>query len=192
MMGAETPDVTRLLHEWSAGNRTAENELFALVMPDLRRVAGYLIRGERKGHSLQATELVNQIYVRLVAARNQNWENRRHFFAIAGRAMRRHLIDHARARPEVDFTTLTGEILIPPAGASLNLALTIDMLLDRMEQVDRNWCQVVEVKYFLGLTDEEAADALDISLRTLQRRWRDARQWLFERLGPENAHRAAP
>jgi RNA polymerase sigma factor (TIGR02999 family) len=192
MMGAETPDVTRLLHEWSAGNRTAENELFALVMPDLRRVAGYLIRGERKGHSLQATELVNQIYVRLVAARNQNWENRRHFFAIAGRAMRRHLIDHARARPEVDFTTLTGEILIPPAGASLNLALTIDMLLDRMEHVDRNWCQVVEVKYFLGLTDEEAADALDISLRTLQRRWRDARQWLFERLGPENAHRAAP
>jgi RNA polymerase sigma factor (TIGR02999 family) len=192
MMGAETPDVTRLLHEWSAGNRTAENELFALVMPDLRRVAGYLIRGERKGHSLQATELVNQIYVRLVAARNQNWENRRHFFAIAGRAMRRHLIDHARARPEVDFTTLTGEILIPPAGASLNLALTIDMLLGRMEQVDRNWCQVVEVKYFLGLTDEEAADALDISLRTLQRRWRDARQWLFERLGPENAHRAAP
>src|SRR5437763_3568014 len=91
-------DITQLLHKWREGSREAENELFTLVLPQLRRLARYLMRGERKGHSLQPTELVDQIYFRMVAAKDRDWQNRRHFFAIASRAMRRHLIDHARGR----------------------------------------------------------------------------------------------
>jgi len=191
-MASESPEITRLLHEWGAGSREAENELFAMVMPDLRRLARYLMRGERKGHSLQATELVNQIYVRLVAAKNQDWRNRRHFFAIAARAMRRYLIDHARARPSVGFASLAIDDLLPGLNPRPDLALTIDSLLEQMAAVQPEWCQIVEIKYFLGLTDEEAADILGIKLRTLQRGWRDARQYLFERLEPANARRAAP
>jgi RNA polymerase sigma factor (TIGR02999 family) len=190
-MASDSADITRLLHEWGEGSREAENELFAMVMPDLRRLAGYLMRGERKGHSLQATELVNQIYVRLVAARNQDWRNRRHFFAIAARAMRRYLIDHARGRPGVDFTPFGPDDMPAAASQGLDLAVTIDRLLEQMEATQPEWCQIVEIKYFLGLTDEEAAEALGIKLRTLQRGWRDARHWLFERLESGNASGAA-
>lgn len=90
-------DVTQLLLKWREGDREAENELFTLVFPNLRRLAHYLMRGERKSHSLQATELVDQLYFRLVAAKDRDWQNRQYFFAIAGRAMRRYLIDYARA-----------------------------------------------------------------------------------------------
>ena len=149
------------------------------------------MRGERKGHSLQPTELVNQIYVRLVAARNQDWQNRRHFFAIAARAMRRYLIDHARGRPGARFTALGPDDLLPGMSPRLDVAVTVDVLLDEMAAIQPDWTQIVEMKYFLGLNDEEAADALGITLRTLQRRWRDARQWLFERLEAGTARRAA-
>src|SRR5580700_3456605 len=104
----KTGDITQLLHKWSEGNRSAENELFALVLPNLRRLAHHLMRGERKGHSLQATELVDQIYLRLVSAKNRDWQNRQHFFAIAARAMRRYLIDHARGRPNAEFIAIEG------------------------------------------------------------------------------------
>src|SRR5271168_3377580 len=101
-------DITQLLQEWRQGNREAENELFTLVTPKLRRLAHYLMKGERKGHSLQATELVDEIYFRLVGAKNVDWRNRAHFFAIAGRAMRRYLIDHARGRPDAEIIPLEG------------------------------------------------------------------------------------
>jgi RNA polymerase sigma factor (TIGR02999 family) len=184
---ADSPDITRLLQQWRAGSSEAENQLFILVMPDLRRLAGYLLRGERKGHTLQATELVNQIYVRLVSAQHQDWQNRRHFFAIAARAMRRYLIDHARGRRGVEFTALAVDDLLPAMSRQLDLAITVDELLKQMEGFQPEWCHIVEVKYFLGLTDDEAAEALGIKLRSLQRSWRDARQWLFERLEASNA-----
>ena len=101
-------DITELLHRWRDGSRDAENELFALVFPDLRRIAQYLMKGERKGHTMQATDLVDQIYLKLVLAKDRDWQNRAHFFAIAGRAMRRYLIDHARARPDAKLVGLEG------------------------------------------------------------------------------------
>src|SRR5258708_35583687 len=101
-------DITQLLHKWREGSREAENEIFALVLPNLRRLARYLMKGERKGHSLQPTELVDQVYFRLVAAKDRDWQNRRHFFAIAGRAVRRHLIDHSRGQRDWAFATLEG------------------------------------------------------------------------------------
>jgi RNA polymerase sigma factor (TIGR02999 family) len=182
-MTPEKGNITQLLKRWGAGSREAENELFELVFPNLRRLAHALMRGERKGHSLQPTELVDQIYFRLVAAKNRDWQNRRHFFAIAARAMRRYLIDYARGRPNANFVTLDGvQNLLPADSGKLELAVTIDGFLDDLAEVKPEWCMLVEIKYFLGLTDEETADAMGLKLRTTQRMWRDARQWLFERM----------
>src|SRR5262252_5756653 len=152
-------DVTHLLHRWREGSREAENELFALVLPNLRRLARYLLKGERKDHTLQTTELVDQIYFRLVRAKDRDWQNRAHFFAIAGRAMRRHLIDHARARPNANFVALDGVMdVLGAESPRVELAITVDRLLDRLEKTNPEWCRLVEVKFFLGLTDEEAAE----------------------------------
>ncbi|HWZ32310.1 MAG TPA: ECF-type sigma factor [Bryobacteraceae bacterium] len=191
-MPDETGDITLLLHEWRAGSRTAENELFALVLPNLRRLAHYLMKGERQGHSLQATELVDQIYLRLVAAKDRDWQNRQHFFAISARAMRRYLIDHARGRPDAEFVALEGiENLFPANSAALDVALTVDRLLDQLAEVQPEWCTLVELKYFLGVTDDEAADMLGLKLRTMQRMWRDARQWLYDHLESKDAKKSA-
>lgn len=179
----KTGDITYLLRKWREGSSDAENELFALVLPNLRRLAHHLMKGERKGHSLQATELVDQIYLRLVSAKDRDWQNRQHFFAIAARAMRRYLIDHARGRPRAEFVALEGiENLLPASSVKLDLAVTIDRLLDELAKTKPEWSTLVEVKYFLGLTDEEAAEMLDLKIRTMQRMWRDARQWLFEHM----------
>ncbi len=180
-MADNASDITGLLQQWRNGDQVAENELFDLVVPDLHRLARYLMSGERKDHSLQATELVDQIYLRLTAAKNRDWQSRRHFFAIAGRIMRRYLIDHARGRPDADFVALEGiENYLPAETEKIDLALTIDHLLNRLAQEHPDWCNLVEVKYFLGLTDDEAAEVLGMKLRTMQRMWSDARQWLFE------------
>ena len=181
-------DITQLLRKWREGSPEAENELFELVTPNLRRLAHYLMKGERKGHTLQATELVDQIYFRLVDAKDRDWRNRQHFFAIAARAMRRYLIDHARGRPDAELIPLE-EIkdFLPADSAKIDLAITVDRLLDQLAATKPEWCRVVEVKYFLGLTDEEAADALGMKLRTMQRIWLDARQWLFTNAEPNRA-----
>lgn len=185
-------DITHLLHQWRDGNPGAEDELFTLVLPQLRRLAHHLMKGERKGHTLQPTELVNQIYFRLVDAKDRDWENRRHFFAIAARAMRRHLIDIGRRRPKAQFVGLEDmENFIPADSPKVELALTVDKLLDKLGTINPNWCTVVEVKYFLAFTDEEAAEALGMSLRTFQRSWLDARKWLFEQMESGNAAASA-
>jgi RNA polymerase sigma factor (TIGR02999 family) len=191
-MPEEKGDVTLLLHQWQQGSREAENQLFELVVPDLRRLAQYLLRGERQGHSLQPTELVDQIYMRLVAAKNRDWQNRRHFFAIAARAMRRHLIDHARARPDAKFVAVEDwQSFLPADSAKVDLAVTVGRLLDELAGTNPEWCNVVELKYFLGLTDEEAAEVLGVKLRSMQRTWRDARRWLFEHLDPRHGQSTA-
>jgi len=128
----------------------------------------------------------------MVAAKNRDWRNRQHFFAIAARAMRRHLIDHARGRPDADLIPLDGfQNLLPADSGKLDLALNVDRLLDQMAEVKSEWCTVVEVKFFLGLNDDEAAEALGMKLRTLQRIWHEARQWLFEHLEVQNARQSA-
>jgi RNA polymerase sigma factor (TIGR02999 family) len=181
-MPEEMGDITLLLHQWQQGSPGVENQLFDLVVPDLRRLARYLMKRERPDHSLQPTELVDQIYFRLVAAKNRDWQNRRHFFAIASRAMRRYLIDHARGRPDAEFIAIDGmENFLPADGAQVELAITVDKLLNELAGTNPEWCSLVELKYFLGLTDEEAAEVLGIKLRTMQRMWRDVREWLFER-----------
>jgi RNA polymerase sigma factor (TIGR02999 family) len=191
-MSEQTGDITLLLHKWRAGSNAAENELFALVLPQLRRLAHYLMKGERKGHTLQPTELVDQIYMRLAAAKDRDWGNRQHFFAIAARAMRRYLIDHARRRPDAEFVAFDGtEHLLRVDSAKLDLAVTVDRLLNQLAETKPEWCALVEVKFFLGLTDEETAETLGLRVRTLQRMWRDARRWLFEHMDSGNAQQSA-
>jgi RNA polymerase sigma-70 factor, ECF subfamily len=191
-MPEEAGNITLLLQTWRAGSRAAESELFAIVMPSLRRLAHHMMRRERKGHTLQATELVDQIYFRMVAAKDRDWRNRQHFFAIAARAMRRYLIDYARGRPDADLVALEGiQNLVPAEGANLDLALSVDRLLTELAEVKPEWCTLVEVKYFLGLSDEEAAETLGMKLRSMQRMWHEARQWLFEHLQVQNARHSA-
>jgi RNA polymerase sigma factor (TIGR02999 family) len=184
-------DITQLLHQWRAGSREAENQLFTLVLPNLRRLAHYLMQRERKGHSLQATELVDQIYFRMVAAKERDWQNRKHFYAIAARAMRRYLIDHARGRPSAEFVALEGlENMLPADSGKIDLAITVDRLLDELSETKPEWSMLVEMKFFLGLTDEEAAEAMGVKLRTMQRSWSDARRWLYTRVEPGHAQSA--
>jgi RNA polymerase sigma factor (TIGR02999 family) len=176
-------DITLLLRQWREGSREAEDQLFQLVLPNLRRLAHYLMLRERKDHSMQATELVGQIYFRMVAARDRDWQSRKHFFAIAARAMRRHLIDHARGRPSGEFVALELlENILPADTAKTDLAITVDRLLDELSETRPEWSTLVEMKFFLGLTDEEVAEAMGVKLRTMQRTWSDARRWLFTRM----------
>jgi RNA polymerase sigma factor (TIGR02999 family) len=190
-MEQPTGEITLLLHQWRAGNREAENQLFTLVLPNLRRLAHYLMQRERKDHSLQATELVDQIYFRMVAAKERDWQNRKHFFAIAARAMRRYLIDHARGRPSAEFVALEGfENILPADSRKVDLAITVDRLLDELAETKPDWSMLVEMKFFLGLTDEEAAEAMGVKLRTMQRTWSDARRWLYTRVEPGHAQSA--
>jgi RNA polymerase sigma factor (TIGR02999 family) len=180
-------EVTVLLQRWREGSRPAENKLFELVLPGLQKLAHHFMRYERADHSLQATELVDAIYFRLVAAKDRDWHNRKHFFAIAARAMRRYLIDHARAKPAGEIVSI-GTLELPAMQNHVETALTVDRFLDELAETHPDWSTLVEMKYFLGLTDEEAASAMGLKLRTMQRMWRDARQWLFVRMESGRAH----
>lgn len=191
-MSENAGDITLLLQKWRGGSRAAENELFAVVMPNLRRLAHYMMRRERQGHTLQPTELIDEIYSRMVAAKDRDWRSRQHFFAIAARAMRRYLIDYARGRPSARFVALEGiQNLVPADTAKLDTALNVDSLLNQLAAVQPEWCTLVEVKYFLGLNDEEAAEILGLKMRTMQRMWHDARQWLFQHLEETNVRSSA-
>lgn len=180
-MEARPHEVTELLERLGAGDREAEGRLFELVMPELRRLAQHLLNGEHRHHTLQGTELVNQVYLRLAGA-ELSLRNRAHFFAIAARAMRRELIDYARRRPDAVFLPLDGvpEAVVARSG-QWELALVIDQLLDRMREILPVECSIVELKFFFGMTDEEIAEVLALPLRTMQAKWQDARIWLFER-----------
>lgn len=176
-------EVTELLHAWGKGDRDVEERLFDLVLPDLRKLAGWMMSRERRDHTLQATVLLNEVYCRLVGARERDWQNRSHFFAVAGRAMRHLLIDYARARPKAQRIEMEGvELNLAERDQQLDLAIVIDTLLEEIQATHADWCSIVELKFFLGFTDEETAEALGLPLRTIQRRFSDARRWLYERL----------
>ena len=182
-MEAKTHEITRLLHQWHSGDRDAESRLFELLMPDLHRIAAGYFRRERPGHTLQPTALVNEGFLRLAAAKHVDWQDRGHFFVIAARIMRRCLIDHARSRPPGDFLSIEGlPASVLATHSNLEVAIAVDTLLEELAVESRRRCSVVEMKFFLGMNDEEAADALGLSLHTFQREWYRARKWLFERL----------
>jgi RNA polymerase sigma factor (TIGR02999 family) len=181
----QSGQITELLRRWREGDAESEKQLFEIVMPNLRRLAHYLMKSERKDYSLQATELVSEAYLRLIAAKDRDWQNRKHFFAIAARVMRRILIDLAR-RPKVEVVPIEPAHDLPSVWPPVG-AVIFGELLDELARVYPDWCTVVEMKHFLGLTDDEAAKEMRVPLRTLQRMWLDARKWLFARMEPRNA-----
>ncbi len=176
------PQVTRMLVDWSQGNREAAVQLMPLVYDELRVIArGYLQR-ERADHTLQATALVHEAYLRMVDQTQLTWKNRAHFFGVAAQVMRRILVDHARrhrtekrggdwAKVELDEARLSA------TARPVDLIALDEALLD-LAKLDPRQSQIVELRFFGGLTIEEAAEVLDVSPRTVRRDWRIAKAWL--------------
>jgi RNA polymerase sigma factor (TIGR02999 family) len=180
------PDLTGLLQAWNDGDPEAMNELMPLVYAELHRLARANLRGERADHTLQATALVNEAYVRLVGQTRVRWQNRAQFFGTAAQFMRRILVDHARDRlsakrgggaPRVELD----EALLATSERGIDL-LALDAALERLERLDPRQGRLVVLRFFGGLTIEEAAAVLDISPATAKREWTTARIWLRREL----------
>jgi RNA polymerase sigma factor (TIGR02999 family) len=182
-VAANSENITLLLQQWGTGDQEAEARLFELLMPDLRRIAALCLRRERPGHTLQRTELVNEAFLKLAKAKNIDWRDRGHFFAIVTVKMRRFLIDYARKKPRVELLSLVGLPEHVIAGRTrLEAAVAVDRLLDELEKESPRTCSVVVLMSYLGLSSKEAADNLGIGIRTVEREWHDGRKWLFQRL----------
>jgi RNA polymerase sigma factor (TIGR02999 family) len=182
------PDVTDLLLSWRQGDAAALDRLVPLVYDELRRVASRCLRGESPGHALQATALVHEAYLRLVDVDRLTFTNRAHFFGVAATLMRQLLVDHAR-RQRTDkrgggVTMLSLDEASPAASSASVDVLALDQALDALSAIDSRQCRIVELRFFAGLTIDEAATALGISPATVEREWALAKAWLFRRLSP--------
>jgi RNA polymerase sigma factor (TIGR02999 family) len=182
------PDrITVLLGELRRGSDAARAELLTLVYPELRRIAGHYIRQERPDHTLRTTGLINEMYLRLFGGA-PDWQSRAHFFATVAREMRHILVEYARARDakkrpdgrlRISLTDLAGSVA---ADAPDEDVVALDEALTRLETLDPRASRVVELRYFTGLSEREAAEALGVSLSTLKRDWTFAKAWLHDQL----------
>jgi RNA polymerase sigma factor (TIGR02999 family) len=178
--------VTALLERARNGDAAAEAELIPLVYADLRRAAEQLLRGEQAGHTLQPTDLVHEGYLKLVASESADAQTRRHFVAIAARAMRQVLVDHARRRGADKRGAGRIEVRVTNADAGIDVDLAeliaLDDALERLGQRNPRLPRVVELRFYAGLNEEEIADVLGVTARTVQRDWAVARAWLYKEL----------
>jgi RNA polymerase sigma factor (TIGR02999 family) len=176
-MSNTSAEITRWLKAWGKGEDAALDRLTPLVYDELRRRARAYIRYEPPGHTLQPTALVNEAFLRLVDAGDVDWHDRAHFFAVAARIMRRILVDAARARGAVNLVDL------PAVASDLTEQLcALDDALDTLAKMDPRRAQVVDLRFFGGLTVEETGQVLDISTQTVMRDWKLARAWLAREL----------
>ena len=187
-MPPDAPEqITRLLHDWSRGDSTALSRLVEAVYPELRRIAARHLRGERIGHTLQPTAIVNEAYVRLAQQEpGKQWQDRTHFFAVAARVVRAVLIDHARARRaakrgsgavSVELTVADASVPAPPVDL-----LDLDTALRALEGIDPEQGRIVELRYFAGLSIEETAEALGTSPSSVKRGWLVAKTFIRRHL----------
>ena len=179
-------DITNLLVLWRQGDATALDLLVPLVYDELRRVARRQFRGEPSGHALQPTALVHEVYLRLVDVDRMTLKSRAHFFGVASVLMRQILVDYAR-RQRADkrgggVTMMSVDEVSPAAQAPTVDVLALDEALEALSSVDARQCRVVELRFFAGLTIDEAAEALAISPATVEREWAFAKAWLFRHL----------
>lgn len=183
-MGEES--VTTLLAEWSRGDNEALQRLTPLVYEELRRLASHYLRQEGQGHTLQTTALVHEAYLRMVSQDTVDWHGRSHFFGIAARLIRQILVDHARKQqagkrdsggPMISFD----ESVAVPGGGQVDL-VRLDDALTSLAKIDEQQSRIVELRFFGGLSIEEAAQLIGISPRTVKRQWAIARAWLFREL----------
>jgi RNA polymerase sigma factor (TIGR02999 family) len=180
MKTSGTHEVTRLLGEWRNGNERAVAELMPLVYGELRQLAATYLRGERKGHTLQPTALVHEAYLRLVGQSSPDWQSRSHFYGVAARVMRQILVDHARRKQRKKRVgqpvPLEQAVSFQPDRSADLIAL--DISLTDLEKVDARRCQAIELRYFAGLTMDEIAQAMNLSVETVRRDMRMAEAWL--------------
>jgi RNA polymerase sigma factor (TIGR02999 family) len=179
-------DVTALLRAWGQGDAQAGERLAGLVYSELRRTAARHLRRERREHSLAPTALVHEAYLRLVGQRRALWKNRAQFYAVAAQTMRRILVDHARRRRAAKrggswLRVSLAETVAAGDPPDLDL-LALDHALEELGAIDPEKARMVELRYFAGLSLEETAQVMDVSVATLTREWRTARAWLFRRL----------
>jgi RNA polymerase sigma-70 factor (ECF subfamily) len=186
-MSSPPGQVTELLLAWRQGNDDALERLIPLVESELHKLALQYVRREHREHSLQATALVNEAYLKLINWKSVSWSNRAHFFGVAAKMMRRVLVNHARDRGRVKrgsdpmFVSLA-EADAPGKPPSLDV-IALDSALEKLAAFDLRKSQIVEIRFFGGLSEEETAEVLNTSVRTVQREWNLARAWLFRELG---------
>lgn len=179
-------EITQLLVAWGEGDQAALNELAPLVHAELRRLAHHYMGRERPGHTLQTSALINEAYIRLIDWKDVRWQNRAHFFAVAAQFMRRTLVDFARER---HYLKRGGDALQMTLGEAADFSVqrdadlvALDEALLALAEVDRRKAQVVEMRFFGGLSVEEVAEVLSVSKETVMRDWRLAKVWLLKEL----------
>ena len=183
----QTRQITQILRKWSGGNRAALEDLMPLVYDELHKQAARFLNRERRDHTLQATALIHETYLKLIDQREVNWESRTHFFAIAANMMRRILVDYARQKHREkrggDMMKLSLEeaALIVGKERSIDL-MALDEALTRLEKIDEQQARIVELRYFSGLSLEETAEALRVSRTTVANDWSIAKAWLHREL----------
>jgi RNA polymerase sigma factor (TIGR02999 family) len=189
MVQPSVQEITSLLLAWGNGDQMALEKLMPLVYEELRRLARHYMNRQRPGHTLQTTALVNEAYLRLVDSAQVQWQNRAHFFAVSAQLMRRILVDFARARTNLKRGGGAQRITFDEApevsterGADL---IALDDALNTLAAMNPRQSQIVELRYFGGLSEEETAEALKISTRTVRRDWSLARAWLYRELSKE-------
>jgi RNA polymerase sigma factor (TIGR02999 family) len=187
-----TTRLTILIAQLRDGHGEARDKLVTLVYPELRRIAAHYMQHERPEHTLRTTGLVNEMYMRLFGTAHVDWQSRAHFFAAVAREMRHILVDYARARgaqkrPDGRLAISLSDV-DPVGNEDPEDLLALDEALSRLESVDPRASRVVELRYFTGLSEREAAEAIGVSLATLKRDWYFARAWLLDQLGSSARH----
>ncbi len=187
LLTAPVHDVTQLLRAWTDGDAGAGDRLIPLVYAELRRRAAAYLRRERRGHTLQPTALVNEAYLRMVDQRRAVWQNRAQFFAVASQVMRRVLVDRARARKMAKRSgrwarvgLADSELVTQPVDVDV---LALDAALNALAAFDARKSRIAELRFFGGLSLQETAQAMELSVATVERDWQAARAWLFKSLG---------
>ena len=181
-----TNDINRLLRAWSGGDQSALNRLTPIVYEELRRLAHHYMERERAGHTLQTTALVNEAYMRLVDYKRMQWQDRAHFFAVAAQVMRRILVDHARSHnlkrgAGVQHVALD-DVAVVSADRTGDL-VALDDAMNALARLDPRKVQIIEMRFFGGLSVEETAEVLKVSPATVRRDWSIAKFWLYRELG---------
>jgi RNA polymerase sigma-70 factor (ECF subfamily) len=186
MSSAAPQNITGLLVAWSNGDRAALNSLVPLIYAELHRLASRYMRQEGPGHTLNTTALVNEAYLRMVNQKEVNWQNRTHFFAVSAQSMRNILVDMARGRKrqrrggDAEHLSLDESLVFSEERAAELIAL--DDALNELAKIDERKSRIVEMRYFGGLSVEETAEVLQVSVATVDREWRRARAWLYSEL----------
>ena len=185
----QTSEITRILHNWNDGDEEAKELLLPFVYEQLKRQARILMANERADHTLQPTALVHEAFIRLSDDAGIKWENRSHFYGIASKLMRQILIEYARqhnaekrGNHKIHFSIQDRQIPMEERASSI---IVLDEILERLGEIDEQQAKVVEMRFFGGFTNEEIAEALDISERTVKRIWKAARFWLYRELNEE-------